>query len=67
MGMGSAAAGVRLPRRRTSRRNDAGSRLHAVSGFLWDANVTTTARSLIVQDDYLQELIERKPLVLAKR
>ena len=42
-------------------------RLHAVSGFLWDANVTMTARSLIVQDDYLQELIERKPLVLAKR
>jgi hypothetical protein len=28
--------------------------------------VTTTARYLNVKDDYLQELIERKPLALAK-
>jgi hypothetical protein len=29
--------------------------------------VTMTARYLNVKDDYLQELIERKTLVLAKR
>jgi hypothetical protein len=28
--------------------------------------VTTTARYLNVKDDYLQELIERKPLTLVK-
>jgi len=38
--------------------------LHAVSAFLGHANVTTTARYLNVKDDYLQELIERKPLAL---
>jgi integrase len=40
--------------------------LHAVSAFLGHANVTTTARYLNVKDDYLQELIERKPLTLVK-
>ena len=30
------------------------------------ANVTTTARYLNVKDDYLQELIERKPLALVR-
>ena len=30
------------------------------------ANVTTTARYLNVKDDYLQELIERKPLSLIR-
>ena len=38
----------------------------AVSAFLGHANVTTTARYLNVKDDYLQELIERKPLSLVK-
>jgi hypothetical protein len=31
-------------------------------GSVGHANVTTTARYLNVKDDYLQELIERKPL-----
>ena len=30
------------------------------------ANVTTTTRYLNVKDDYLQELIERKPLVVIR-
>jgi hypothetical protein len=34
---------------------------------LTGANVTMTARYLNVKDDDLQELIERKPLVIAKR
>jgi len=38
----------------------------AVSAFLGHANVTTTARYLNVKDDYLQELIERKPLAHVK-
>jgi integrase len=42
------------------------ARMHAVSAFLGHANVTTTARYLNVKDDYLQELIERKPLTLVK-
>jgi hypothetical protein len=37
-----------------------------VSAFLGPANVTTTARYLYVKDDYLQELIERKPLMLVR-
>ena len=37
-----------------------------VSAFLGHANVTTTARYLNVKDDYLQELIERKPLALIR-
>jgi len=36
--------------------------LHAVSAFLGHANLTTTARYVNVKDDYLQELVERKPL-----
>jgi site-specific recombinase XerD len=44
---------------------EAGRPLHAVSAFLGRANVMTTARYLNVKDDYLQELIERKPLALA--
>ena len=38
--------------------------LHTVSALLWHANVTTTARYLSVKNDYLQELIDRKPLSL---
>jgi integrase len=49
-----------------SRKIEAGWPLHAVSAFLGHANVTTTARYLNVKDDYLQELIERKPLALVK-
>jgi len=35
--------------------------------LLGHTNVTTTAGHLNVKDDYLQELIERKPLVLVGR
>ncbi len=49
-----------------SRKLEAGWPLHAVSAFLGHAGITTTARYLNVNDDYLQELIERKPLVLVK-
>lgn len=65
----------RLHRRRSRRsistftglRHEAGNSrpvgpLHTVSAFPGHANETTTARSLNVKDDYLQELIERKPL-----
>ena len=45
---------------------EAGWPLHAVCAFLGHANVTTTARYLNVKDDYLQELIERKPLTLVR-
>jgi len=37
-----------------------------VSAFLGHASVTTTARYLNVKDDYLQGLIERKPLALVR-
>lgn len=47
-----------------SRKLEAGWPLHAVSLFLGHASVTTTARYLNVKEDYLQELIERKPLTL---
>ena len=36
------------------------------SALLGHANVTTRARYLNVKDDYLQELIERKPLALVR-
>jgi integrase len=49
-----------------SRKLEAGWPLHAVSAFLGHASVTTTARYLNIKDDYLQELIERKPLTLVK-
>jgi len=49
-----------------SRKLEAGWPLHAVSAFLGHASVTTTARYLNVKDDYLQELIERKPLALVR-
>ena len=39
-------------------------RFHTVSAVVGHANVTTTAHYLNVKDDYLQELIERKPLIL---
>jgi integrase len=50
-----------------SRRLEEGWPLHAVSVWLGHANIATTARHLNVKDDYLQELIERKPLTLIKR
>ncbi len=40
--------------------------MHAVSAFLGHVNVTTTAPYLNVKDDYLQELIEPKPLALVR-
>jgi len=49
-----------------SRKLEAGWPLHAVSAFLGHGDVTTTARYLNVKDDYLQELIERKPLALVR-
>jgi hypothetical protein len=49
-----------------SRKREAGWPLHAVSAWLGHSNITTTARYLNVKDDYLQELIERKPLALVK-
>ena len=49
----------------SSRKLGASWPLHAVSVFLGHANVTTTAHYSNVEDDYLQELIERKPLALA--
>jgi len=39
---------------------------HYASALLGHAGVTTTARHLNVKDDYLQELIERKPLTLVR-
>ena len=47
------------PPRYSDRRN-----VHRVTSG--HANITTTARYLNVKDDYLQELIERKPLALIR-
>jgi integrase len=49
-----------------SRKLESGWPLHAVSAFLGHASIATTARYLNVKDDYLQQLMEVKPLALVR-
>ena len=49
-----------------SRKLEAGWPLHAVSAFLGHASTATTACYLNVKDDYLQQLMEVKPLALVR-